>query len=247
MRAVDGRFFSAQTPSTKILQEGVGSEGPNRRHGLFHDFDYHPSRYCLEEELKERQRMNSHSKMHRISGRPFICSSTFKIGKYENISNGKGLQYHYTGGTYESQQTDADEKWKKRRSQLHGPFVHSPKYSDAKCARSAMLSRYARRLARHVSSDWPNVRCVQMKSDMLMLCFPRSSLSETEVHALLPYMNTLASCNQIVHDAGLEKMREKWNYMQRGDDKESEYCDGEDHLICFVLRTRRPRAPKHNN
>jgi hypothetical protein len=94
------------------------------RHGLFHSFEYIPSKFSMQEDLARQARLKAETKMHAISSATFVPSSTARAMKYEDAFDDKDLRYPYMGDPYEGAKDQENRiRWLSESKALHGHFL----------------------------------------------------------------------------------------------------------------------------
>jgi len=183
------------------------------KNGLFHEYEYLPSRYSLADELAARERLESEEARMRVAGATdFVpCGATRKLKHEDGFEDGG--RFPYASDPYEAAQDLAlRQKWLEESRVLSGPFV--PAGTDAKLGERptrAMARDIITMLQDVIVEDWEgvDVAIYANEEEQWVIRFLISSVDSEE--GLVAYMNVMLRCNAVVQKYKLTKVVEHWN------------------------------------
>lgn len=206
---------------TEIPEDALRARrAANRNNGLFHQFEYIPSRYTLQKELEAQERMTSKAKALELGGgHDFIYSSAARRAKYEDGFGDKEYRYPYQSDPYDSvEMARSQERVQEKAKILHGPFVPSGRSGHSiNMLNSTHLPEIKRSIQSILEKDWGDcVFQVEVTDDEMIAV--RFSLMELDgqLLGLRSYMNMLEGTNKSIQRFALTRLGSEWN-IQPGD------------------------------
>jgi hypothetical protein len=163
------------------------------RHGLFHSFEYIPSKFTRQDDIARQERLRAETKMHSISSAPFLYASTARPMKYEDAFDDKDLKFPYMGDPYEGARDQQNRiRWISESKTLHGPFLPTGKATALSSTPTrSLLPDMVRQIHATLRQDWPtcNFSVMVNEEDSIIMRFEGSTVDSLK--ALLGYMNTM--------------------------------------------------------
>ena len=93
-------------------------------HGLFHSYEYIPSKISLQEDLQRQERRVAEAKMYKVASQTFVPSSSTRVLKHENPWDNKEFKYPYMDDPFSAaEDQERRMKWIAESRVLHGPFL----------------------------------------------------------------------------------------------------------------------------
>ncbi|GBG28677.1 Hypothetical Protein FCC1311_048982 [Hondaea fermentalgiana] len=193
----------------------------DRNHGLFQDFEYIPSPYTREKEIKARERLLAKAKQLEVGrGKDFIAGSGSSKAKYEDCFDPHNYRYPYQSNDIDALKIfQAQERIVHESKVLHGPFCPSGRSARA-CfdkATRGRLPEIVKTLHNILAADWSDCefRVATTADDHVAVCFDLVAL-DGQLTGLRAFMNTLEASHPDIRRFDLRRSGREWN-MQPGD------------------------------
>jgi len=199
------------------LRSGVGNgtvahHKPLQRRGLFHEFEYIPSKYNLADELKRHERAEAVATMDTISQKQFVYAGTGKRLKHEDSFEDRAWRYPYMDDPFEG----ADEqerrlKWINESKVIQGPFLPTGVAKALHTPSRSQLPDMIKQLHEIMRVDWgtSNFSVMATQDDIIAVRFELNTIGSER--ALRSYMNVFAETNVAVLKYRLRRIIEDWN------------------------------------
>lgn len=182
-----------------------------RRNGLFHEFEYIPSRYSLRDEMSTKERLESEARRLDIGGRDWACSSNVKKLKYEDTFEDKEYRFPYRSDPFQATQDQVMRaKWIEDSKILHGPFIPAGRVQTERSSRQ-MLPDIVKKIHRIIAEDWGDYdfQVLATEDDNIAIRFDMMTVdSEAGLQA---YMHMLAASHYDILEYGLKRVADDWN------------------------------------
>jgi len=166
-------------------------------HGLFHSYEYIPSKISLQEDLQRQERRVAEAKMYEVASQTFVPSSSTKTLKHENPWDNKEFKYPYMDDPYSAAEDQQRRmKWIAESRVLHGPFLLSGRANKGSAiATRKLLPDIVKQLHETLKEDWGtcNFSVMVDETDHIIARFELATVDSSM--ALMGYFNTLAMDN----------------------------------------------------
>lgn len=205
-----------------------------RKNGLFHEFEYVPSRYTLQKEHEAQERMRSRAKaLAAGGGRSFVCAVAGRKLKHEDSfasgsTSGPGAvpggaprdyRFPYQSSPYDARLcVERQERKAESALVLHGAFRPAGRAAKARSDATTKqeLPEVLKALSAVLLRDWDDCTLeVAEAGDLVQARFEVVALAG-QLYGLRAYMNTLEASNREIQRFGLQKSGPDWN-KQPGD------------------------------
>mmetsp|Transcript_33363 Transcript_33363/g.72785 ORF Transcript_33363/g.72785 Transcript_33363/m.72785 type:complete len:360 (-) Transcript_33363:224-1303(-) len=229
---------------------------PTNITGLFQEFEYLPSRFNLEDELNEKERLDGHRKRREIAEQEWVPTNNYYKGKNED-GFVEGEYHPVLCDPYEAaQDMILRHNWMEDQKILHGAWVPGGGKEIGEAPGLKMTDEIIQTLHKIITADWEDVKfkIYENQDGHWVIRFYLDSVDSER--GLIAYMNVFMRCNELVRKYQMTRVTENWN-VKPGDGSiyftlrpawvvkkvdEDTFVAPPPHISEFVTRAREARA-----
>ena len=184
---------------------------PLQRRGLFHEFEYIPSRYALAEELRRHEGAIARAHEDAISAHKFTCAGTGKRLKFEDQFEDRAWRYPYLDDPFEgAQEQERRLKWLHEAKVIHGAFLPPGVARSSGAPTRRQLRDAVGRVHGALAADWgsANFSVMATSEDHVVVRFELATVDSDR--ALRAYMNVFCTGHDVPVQFQLRRVVEDW-------------------------------------
>ena len=199
-------------PGESCCAGALSYHKPLQRRGLFHEFEYIPSRYALAEELRRHEGAVARAHEDAISAHKFTCAGTGRRRlKFEDQFEDRALRYPYLDDPFGGR-AEQERRLKWLRERRSSTARSSRPASAAARARDAPrgLRDAVARVHGALAADWAtaNFSVMATREDHVVTRFELGTVDSER--ALRAYMNVFATGHDVPVQFQLRRVVEDW-------------------------------------